>query len=86
MAEAVIDRFESALDGIGLMRGPMAIPKRLVFGAILGGLVVTYIKPNFMFVDGQPREWSVTSEDDDATLFPWWSLPIVGALLFGVFI
>lgn len=34
-----------------------------------------------------PRAWSLLSpEDESATAFPWYIFPILGALLFGLFL
>lgn len=82
---SVIDGAERALDGLGLMTGDMAIPKRFLFGALLGAFLVTYIKPTSMFEAGKAKPWSLMVGPDaaaDATPVPWFMVPIAtGAAL-----
>jgi hypothetical protein len=85
----IIDGAERFMDGMGLMTGEYAIMKRALFGALLGGFVVSYLKPNIMFESGQPRPWSLTAGTDaagDATPFPWWMGPLIGGVITGVLI
>jgi hypothetical protein len=83
----LIESTEKALDGIGLMTGNNAIQKRIAFGAIIGGLLVSYIKPDFMFENGVPRPWKVFPDKNNPitpTWIPWWIAPVLFAFFFGV--
>lgn len=86
---SVIDGAERALDGLGLMTGDMAIPKRFLFGALLGAFLVTYIKPSSMFEGGKPKPWSMMVGADnaaDATPVPWFMVPIATGVMLSTFI
>jgi hypothetical protein len=86
---SVIDGAERALDGLGLMTGDMAIPKRFLFGALLGAFLVTYIKPSIMFEGGKPKPWSMMVGADnaaDATPVPWFMVPIATGVMLSTFI
>lgn len=86
---SIIDATERALDGIGLMTGEAAIPKRFLFGALIGGFLVTYIKPSSMFEAGRPRPWSLmVSKDEaaDATPVPWYFVPVGTGLALSMLI
>lgn len=94
MAEAlapVVDTVEKTLTPLGLMTGEYAIPKRMLFGGVIGGAVVSWIKPPQMFTGGRPRPWSAFQKVADAnglepTSTPWFLGPIAGAFVFGVLI
>ena len=85
-----VDKTETVLDSLGMMSGEFAIPKRMAFGAILFGVVVSYLKPDLMYTRGVPRPWKVFDKEDKgavpATWIPWWSASVLGAFLFGVLI
>lgn len=87
-----MESIEKFFDGLGLMTGEYAVQKRMVFGAVIGGFIVTYIKPDLMFQNGTPRQWAFTKNmgavDDgtEPTLVPWWVVPVAGAIGAGVFI
>jgi hypothetical protein len=85
----VIDGAERFFDGMGLMTGDYAVPKRAVIGLLVGGFLVTYFKPALMFEGGQPRQWSLLQTQGDAstpTAVPWWSLPLAGAVIAAVLV
>lgn len=86
---SVIDGAERALDGLGLMTGDNAIPKRFLFGALIGAFLVTYIKPSSMFEAGKPKPWSLMVGPDnagDATPVPWFLVPIATGIALSTFI
>lgn len=86
----IIDTFEAVLAPLGLMTGEYAIPKRMITGALLGSLVVSYIKPDSMYFQGQPRPWTLLTTDEKygppPTNFPWYFAGLAGAFVFGVLI
>jgi hypothetical protein len=87
--ETAIDGAERFFDGMGLMTGSMAIPKRMMIGGLVGAFLVTYFKPSAMFEAGKPRPWSMFGGSDkgpETTLIPWWSVPALGAFIGGVLI
>lgn len=89
MADSLISGVERAFDGLGLMTGEYAIPKRMVVGALAGAFVVTYFKPGAMFEGGKPRPWVLfaTKENElSGTATPWWIVPLAGAFIGGVLI
>jgi len=89
MALESINYMESFFDKFGLMTGDGAVIRRMALGAIIGSLVITYIKPDYMFQNGLPRPWSALSngsEELSATRVPWFAVPVGLAVLFGVFI
>lgn len=78
--DSIIEKFERFFDGMGLMTDEYAIPKRAILGALFGGVLITYIKPTLMFHHGQARSWKLlNSNDESATMIPWWSVPILTA-------
>lgn len=83
---AYIAKIETFFDSLGLMRGSSAIMKRGVFGALFAGFLITYLKPGIMFSDGKARPWSLLSDDPDATMIPWYIVPLIGAIFSSVFI
>ncbi len=87
----VVDTIEQTLRPLGLMSGENAIPKRMAFGGVLGGMVVSWLKPAAMFsADGRPRPWkwldNTASNGIEPTNTPWFLGPVVGAFFFGVLI
>jgi hypothetical protein len=60
----------------------------MVTGAILGALVVSYIKPDLMYENGVPRPWIVFGKSGTRTptYIPWYSASLTGALILGVLI
>lgn len=83
---SVIDQIEKFFDGMGLMTGNYAIAKRLLFGALLGGILITYIKPSIMFTEeGEAKSFGL-EETEETTVLPWFIVPLIGAILSGVFI
>jgi hypothetical protein len=85
----VVDSAERALDGLGLMTGDMAIPKRFLFGSVLGAFIFTYLKPSLMFEASKPKPWSLMVSPDnaaDATPVPWWLASAGVGVLLATFI
>lgn len=88
----LVNTVEQTLVPLGLMTGEYAVPKRMGFGLVLGGMVVSWLKPSPMFSpDGRIRPWTVFQMDPGCdgvlpTNTPWWIGPVVGAFLFGVLI
>jgi len=58
MTEQVVSGLERFFDGLGLMTGDFAIQKRMIIGALIGGFLVTYIKPSIMFEGGKAKPWA----------------------------
>lgn len=87
---SIIDKVEAVFAPLGLMTGDYAIPKRMITGALIGSLIVSYIKPESMYFQGQPRPWSLLTTDENAgappTNFPWYFAGFIGAFVFGVLI
>lgn len=83
-----MDGIERILDNFGLMTGDWAITYRLIIGGLLGGLIVTTLKPSIMFTEeGTPRPWNLLSSgNENATSVPWWLAIVAGAMALGVFI
>lgn len=89
--DGFIDTMENVLEPLGLMTGEYAVGKRLIVGGILGGFVVTWLKPEIMFEKGtgKPRPWSLITSDKtcgNPTPLPWVIGPFVGAIILGVFV
>jgi hypothetical protein len=87
--DSFIAGMEKNLDKVGLMTGDNAIKKRFIFGAVLGGILVTYIKPSCMFDNGVPREWKLFHKEGDGitpTWFPWWTVPLFFSMFFGMLV
>lgn len=93
-ADKLIGTVEAVLEPLGLMSGDFAIPKRLLFGAVVGGLVVVLLKPSAMFdPEGNARPWGFMlsaeqqkASSTPATSTPWIFGPIFGAFVFGALI
>ncbi len=86
---SIVDGLERFFDGMGLMTGPGAIPKRMIIGAMAGGFLITYFKPKIAFETGLPRPWILTADGNggpDPTFVPWWTAPVAGAVVGGVLI
>ena len=86
-----IDTTEKVLTPLGLMEGEWAIPKRWVFGAIVGTGIVALIKPESMFDNGAARPWSFLAGSEaksgpKPTATPWLIAPLIGGIFFGMFI
>lgn len=89
MATTVVSGLERFFDGMGLMTGNGAIPKRMIIGAMIGGFLVTYFKPKISFEAGQPRPWVLFSDGSlgpEPTVAPWWMAPATGAIVGGILI
>ena len=87
--DSIVASFERFFDGMGIMTGEFAVGKRLIIGSLFGGFLISFVKPDIMFEHGQPRPWKLlpgNTNGADATWIPWWSVPILFAILFGVFI
>lgn len=86
--QSFIDRIETVMDALGLMRGRYAIFKRALFGAAIFSIAMVIIKPSFAFYRGMARPWKALDDGSDlpATWVPWWSGSLFGAALFGLFI
>jgi hypothetical protein len=98
MAETIANGLDSAtatveqiLAPMGLMEGDNAVAKRMAFGAVVGGAVVSFFKPSGMFDEaGNARPWSLQVGQNytgpTPTSFPWWTASVVGAFIFGTLI
>ena len=84
--KAVYAPIEKVLDIFGLMRGPAAHMKRFAVGATMTALALWALKPELMFVGDAPRPFSLTSNDDLQTAFPWWAGALAGGFVLGVLI
>lgn len=86
----ITDLVEKTLLPWGLMNGEFCIAKRMILGAGLGGMLVTWLKPTIMFTpNGEARPWSALDNSAGGpppTSLPWWFGPIIGAFLLGVLI
>lgn len=88
----MVATIEQTLKPLGLMDYPYGIPKRMLLGALLGMAVVSWLKPEAMFLpEGGLRVWTPLAsakqrEQNTDTLLPWWSIPVLGAFFFGVLI
>lgn len=87
---AIIDTLERFFDGMGLMTGEGAIIKRILFGAVLGGFLVTYLKPSIMFENGVQRPFALLTGPSEGgitpTYTPWWTAAVLGAFVAGFLI
>lgn len=72
--------FEKPLYYLGLGANVPASQRFIVAGALTGG-VIYLAKPNAFFTkDGTMKEWSLISDDPNATPVPAWLIPVfVGA-------
>lgn len=85
--EAIVDTVENVITPLGLMTGDYACGKRFIVGGIIGGFIVTWLKPEAMFTKEQtPRPWNVLSESSIATSTPWLIGPVIGGIIMGMFI
>jgi len=90
--EQTVDTIEATLRPLGMMDGENAIPKRMFAGALLGGAVITWIKPRWAFTDdGRPKPWKVLEMPGqtcgtEPTNTPWMIGPLLGAFVMGVLI
>lgn len=79
-SESALSAPEQFFDSLGMMAGPSAPIARAVTGAVLGALVIYAVRPGFAFnKDGSAKSLSQAR-------VPWWSFPVAGALICGVFI
>lgn len=89
-AEAIIAPVEGVFDSFGLMNGPNAPLKRFIAVAGLTGLAVWAIRPEFAFMGGEPRPWSVmvpvSREGAQPTPTPWWMPSLIAGLIFSFLI
>lgn len=81
-------RFESALDGFGLMRGGWAPLKRFAVGATVGFLLGEAIRPQWSHHrNGRHKIWAYApGSNGEGTMIPWWTAPLAGGILMSVFI
>jgi len=81
-----IEMAEKIFDSFGLMTGDSAPIKRALFGAVLGGVLVTWVKPQLMFTEnGAAKPWSLFSSDN-STPVPWYLVSVLFAFVCGVLI
>ena len=79
------DRLEKILTIIGL-DSPLA---RSCVGAVAFSVPILF-HPDFAYREVDegifiPRNWAITNPSDpDATLFPYWILPLLGAVVLGM--
>lgn len=78
---------EDVLAPLGLMQGECAVAKRMFFGGLVGGFIVSFFKPSSMFDDhGNARPWSLQVGENysgpSPTSFPWWTASVAGAVFF----
>lgn len=86
---SAIQYLEELFDKFGLMTGSGAQIKRALFSAVFGGVIVSWWKPSIMFTpSGAPKSWSLTSSEgpENTTPLPWWLVPVLFALVGGLFI
>jgi len=93
---AVIASVENVFDSMGAMRGNVAYVKRAAIGAGLGYVAMETIRPSFAYYDdGTARPWAFSTMGSTAdaatgqlhsTYVPWWSGPVVGAIVCTNFI
>lgn len=77
---------EEGLDGLGLMSSDYAELKRFTVGSLLGLFIVTFLKPDSMFINGVPRPWSLISDSEESTSVPYFVVPLITGALLGLFI
>ena len=84
----VIEKIEEGFDKFGLMTGDGADKKRMVIGALFTGFILTYLKPEMFFHNGEVRPWKMLESDEDKkpTHFTLWHAMAVGAFFSGVLI
>jgi len=85
-----MEQVENFFDKFGLMAGPGADKKRMVIGGLSVGFILTYLKPNMFFHEGEVRPWSWTASNDKekehATSFTLWHAMAIGAFCAGVLV
>ena len=76
---------EALFDVFGLMDSVLA---RTIVGVGLGALYWFLVKPaHTLNEDGTVRPFKpLAGEDEDGTYFPWFFYPLLGGVLFGVFV
>lgn len=87
---------EGVMDSLGMMSGPLAMPKRAVFGAIVGYGIMEAVRPSFAYYDnGEPRPFALSQIASDrdtltgmahGTYFNNWMAAFTGAVVFSQFI
>lgn len=84
----IIENVEKVWDSIGLMTGEGADKKRMIIGALGTGFVLTYLKPEMFFHQGQVRPWNwlESNEELKPTSFTLWHAMAIGAFISGVLI
>lgn len=81
---ATIGRIEEVFNSLGMMTGGGAIFKRIIIGGIIGGILVTWIKPDIMFTEGVARPWAMLEPGNaDATQTPWYTAVVAGGFVTG---
>ena len=87
MVEPIFRTIESGCDNLGLMRGETAPLKRFLFGAVGTTGLLWLAKPEAMFgPDGEPRPWSLISDDPSATNLPVYVPPVITGFVLSTFI
>jgi hypothetical protein len=84
----LVSGFERFFDGLGMMKGNNARSKRFVFGALVGGILVTWLKPASMFSkDGSAKTWAFLADpEEESAMVPWWLVPTISGIFSGIFI
>lgn len=77
-AQTAIGPLESAMDGVGLMRGASAPYKRAAVGAALGGGLFLLLRPPTTF----DKNGKLRSDPS----IPIWAPMVAGAAFFGLFV
>lgn len=77
----VIEPIEAGFDAFGLMRGSNAPLKRFVVTSALTSLVIWSVRPQWAFMGGEPRPWTMFTgpnvrEGAQPTATPWWIIPL----------
>ena len=88
MGDFVYSASESFFNLLGALGLGEPIPRACV-GGLIGAFPLMW-HPRICYTEVDegifiPRNWLVTTPDDpNGTLFPWWLIPILGALFFGL--
>ena len=84
----LIENIEQGFDKLGLMTGEGADKKRIIIGALTVGFLLTYLKPDAFFHEGQVRPWKLLESDEKQkpTHFTLWHAMAVGGFIAGVLI
>lgn len=75
-------KFETSLATMG-----MATPaRRFIVGTAAGALIVWAMRPSSSYDEsGQARDWTLASDDPNATSLPWWGLAMIPGVIFSTF-